>query len=324
MKKRALILFIVVALISGALIYWNQNPRGLDSLAAVYPWSYAITAEVGEHNAKVNIVFSLFDTRKNSKRTDPGLYSAGIISKADLKTDIMENQFEAEITAINEGQRLYHNGEPFYTYDCTLSVPLTVFFDFEDAHLVFTYNNDGSYESFYFGDISFIPIPEAATDKHMLKRRALPVLDLSTFEMTAFVIELNVAEELQLESFDFGLPKYGIDRDRVVCLQKSMNRIETLYSENALDTEYEGIYSLQKVEYTDTSLEGITLKPGINTLIIPFTIVKGAALSPIAVFGGLINYSVDGVSYSYPVESLPYVMGLPPQTVEAVLNDAWR
>ena len=133
--------------------------------------------------------------------------------------------------------------------------------------------------------------------------------------MTALIIEFFCEEELRLESFDFGLPKYGIDSERVECLQSSLDELEEPYYDKTLDQDFEAIYTLPM---TTTR---VVMKQGRNTLVIPFTFIKGAKSSPISALGGLLHYLVDDVPYTYLIETIPYVIGYPPSPIEEYLND---
>ena len=323
MRRRVAVALAIVILLTVGLVFANRIPRGEDSRAVIYPGAYAITTEGREPNKTVNLPLTLLDTRKNSKRTDPGLFTTDIVSRVDLASGTLENAFQVEITGIEADGEMKHRDKTVYIYNYSVSIPLSCFFVFDDAHLLLSYN-DGSTETHYFGDLSLISVPEEITEAHMRKQRALPALSTDTYGMTAFIIEFLVAEELQLESFDFHLPKYGIDRERVVCLEESMDRLEQMYFERTLDSEFVGIYTLPEVKSTNNSLAGVTMKPGANTLVIPFTVLEGAKLSPLGVFGGLLNYSVDGIPCTYLIETIPYIQARPPQMLEVILNDAWH
>jgi hypothetical protein len=314
LKKRVLIALTIIVLLTAALVYANRIPQGGNSFAAFYPWSFAVTTDLSEPSAEVTLPLTLLEGRQNSKRTDPNLYSAEIISPAD------HDGFRVTITEVEEVGELYHKGDPIYIYQFAVSVPLTSNFTFKDARLLLSYN-DGSSEDLYIGDLSLIYVPEDVTDQHLKKLRALPVLNMETWEMTALIIEFFCEEELRLESFDFGLPKYGIDTERVTCLQSSMDKLEELYFDKTLDQKFEGIYSLPKTTTREISLGEIVIKPGLNTLVIPFTFIKGAKFSPICALGGLLHYLVDDAPYAYSIETIPYVIGYPPSPIEEYLND---
>lgn len=147
---------------------------------------------------------------------------------------------------------------------------------------------------------------------------------MSTWRPGNIIIEFWVEEELRLESFDFGLPKYGIDTERVNCLQSSMDKLEELYFDKTLDQKFEGIYSLPKTTTREISLGEIVIKPGLNTLVIPFTFIKGAKSSPICALGGLLHYSIDDVPYAYSIETIPYIIGYPPSPIEEYLKNVRR
>lgn len=323
MIKRVVITLVVIALATGAIIFANRRPLGTDSLAAIYPWSYAITGEQTGLNAAINLPLTLLDRRQDSKRTDPSLFGASIITQADYESGALENQFRVDITEVSAGSTLTFKGAPVYTYNYSAKVPLSCFFTYEDAHLLLSYN-DGSSEALYLGDISFIHVPENCADsQHLKKLRALPVVDISTLTITAYVIEFSASDEALLESFEFGLPKYGIDTSRVVCLHESMDRIEKLYFERTIDKVVKGIYTLPVTNNPVDSLGSIRVQPGVNTLIIPFTWLEGANLSPVSVLGGLLHYTVAGEPYTYLFESMPCVAGVSLTVVEEHLNNVW-
>lgn len=322
LKKRVLIALTIIVLLTGGLVYANRIPQGGNSFAAFYPWSFAVTTELSESGATITLPLTLLEGRQNSKRTDPSLFTADIISPAD-ESDFIDNSFRVTITEVEEVGILYPKGDPIYIYNFAVSAPLTNNFSYMDAHLLLSYN-DGSSEELYIGDLSFIFVPENVTDQHLKKLRALPVVNMETWEMTAIIIEFWVEEELRLESFDFGLPKYGIDTERVNCLQSSMDKLEELYFDKTLDQKFEGIYSLPKTTTREISLGEIVIKPGLNTLVIPFTFIKGAKSSPICALGGLLHYSIDDAPYAYSIETIPYIIGYPPSPIEEYLKNVRR
>jgi hypothetical protein len=321
MKKRVMIALASIILLTLSLVFVNQIPQGQDSFATIYPWSYAVTVDLNDGSAEsITLPLLLLDSRHNSKRTDPKLFSAQIISKSDLDSGFLENGMDVTITEITENGKINVEGGPVYRYDFSASVPLTSNFVYKDAHLVFLYN-DGSSEAFYLGDLSFINTPHVDSSPHLRKLRALPVLNMQAWEMTALIIEFMVEEEICLESFDFGLPKYGISTERVIYLKEDMDKLEKMYFDQNLDQEFEGIYSLPRVDTRQVSLGGLVMEPGVSTLVIPFNFVKGENFSPISVLGGNLCYSVNDVQYTYIIESIPYVTGVLQSAVEEYVNN---
>ncbi len=312
MIKRLSIALAIILLMTGGLVYANRTPRGGDSFAAFYPKSFSVTTYMNP-DSKVTLPLTLLDARQNSKRTDPSLFTAYIVAESI-------GSFQVEVTAVEEAAQMRHGEDTIYIYNFSIGVPETTNFAFKDAHLRLLYN-DGSEEKLYIGDIAFIYIPESAPAPHLYKLRALPVINMETWEMTALIIEFEVKEELRLEAFDFGLPKYGIDSQRVTCLPSSMDKLEGLYSDHALDQQFDAIYTLPKTPTREISLGGVVMKPGLNTLVIPFTFIEDALTSPICALGGLLHYSIDGVPYSYPIETIPYIFGYPTSPIEEYLNN---
>lgn len=319
MTKRVSIALAIIILTTVGLVYANRIPQGEESFAAFYPWSFSVTTDL-KPGSEVTLPLTLLEGRQNSKKTDPSLYTAAIISQADLENDSLDSRFNVTVTEVAEAGKIYHKGDPIYIYNFFVSLPLTNNFAFEDAHLMLQYN-DGSSEEQYIGDLSFIYVPDSITDQHLKKTRALPIIKMGTWEMTALIIEFMVEEELRLESFDFGLPKYGIDTDRVTCRKKNMDDLEGMYIDRTLDQEFEDIYTLAETETREIGLGGLVIEPGLNTLIIPFTFIKGAKLSPISALGGLLHYTVNDLPYTYLIETIPYVVGHPQPAIEEYLNN---
>ncbi len=309
MRKKPVIFISIMALIVISIFVISEiKLRKQSSLFQIklLSTSQVFTSDSSQNiEPKVNVVdLFLLDNRRNSKFTSKDT----LIEMKLVSENGNELQIELNGEVNQSTQPVDIDGKQVYIDTFSVKIPFNTNATMENCSIVFKFR-DESTETVYAGDFAFIDTSQIISSDKIKNTITYPITRIINGYPTivGFILEITAEQDAVLKEFDFRLPKYGVNSNKIVVRNEPADKYIELFEKNELEQEFPGITTIEKVDKTSYSLDDILIKKGINTIIIPLTTNEQGFIPPIINFGGVLNYTIDETNYNYVIQDMKYL-----------------
>lgn len=278
------------------LVSCSATTKGGDFDPIAVPYSYSFT-EIDENT----LTLSLFVGRKDSKFSNPDNYSS-----MEIVSD--KNTIQAQIS----GNIIYDDvplgqisNRDIYLVTLPLTLGVGAGFELSDAYLAIQWRN-GETDNLYIGDISFALADDTPSQSDEITFCALNPIgrmgEKDTYTMPAFELRIDVSRDICLKEVDFGLSKYGIDKNNVLVFNQDadIQRVDEALINKSIFEDYPCHFTLATNEAPSYSVDDLLLTKGSNLLILPL-VSSVTNYNTIVKTGVKLAYTVEGVEKGFLV-----------------------